>query len=89
MPTKKKAIALQDILRHMQSTKQEFLQRFDKIDIRLDRVESKVDGLEHRMERVEKKVDLISTQINNIDESLDDIEVKKLPKIQTAVFGKH
>ena len=81
MPKKQEEITLRDVLHHIQSMKQDLLGRIDALDCRMDR-------MEHRMERVENKIDVISTQIQNIDERLDDVEVKRLPKIETSIFGK-
>jgi chromosome segregation ATPase len=45
--------------------------RFDALDGRLDRMETKVDGLDSRLSSVEKKVDALDVRLTTLEEKVD------------------
>jgi len=68
-------ITLLTVLRHMQAMEQRIMERFAKMDARIDRLDAKIDRIHA----------LLTLQIDNIDKRLDDIEVVELPAIRKVI----
>lgn len=77
---KRATITLLTIVQHLQTVKQELLQKIDGVKQELSQ---KIDVLEVKVDRHYRN---LSTQIDNIDKRLDEIEVKRLPKIEKVVL---
>ena len=45
--------------------------RFDSLDARMDRMETKVDGLDSRLSSVENKVDVLDGRLTALEEKVD------------------
>ena len=81
-PVRKSGVTVQVLLQHMQGM-QHALTR----EIRAVRDELKADlsGTNIRLDRLERKVDLLGIQIENIDGRFDDLEVVEVPKLKKVI----
>lgn len=77
---KRATITLLTIVRHLQTVKQELLQKIDGVKRELSQ---KMDVLEAKVDRHYRN---LTTQIDGIDQRLDEIEVERLPKIEKVVL---
>ena len=67
--------------------------RFDAVDLRLDRVESRLEAVEMRLDRVETRLenveirlDKVETRLENVEIRLDKVEVR-LGKVEYELYG--
>lgn len=65
------------LLQHMQAMRADFSMQIQAME---RRIMQKFDEINVRLDKLEHKVDLLFVQIDNIDKRLDDIEIELLPK---------
>ena len=66
------------LLQHMQKMEGRILSRFEQTDVRITKLETKIDH-NHL---------IVTTQLDNIDARLDDLEVVQVPALKKAVAGR-
>ena len=83
---KARGITLKDVIAHIQGFRNEMNERMDRIEIRLDQIEADVKVLKDDVRVLKSQMAYVRLSIENIDHRLDDVEIKRLPKLEKKVL---
>lgn len=68
-------------------TERELDSRFNKIDVRFDKVEEQLDGMDARFDKVETRLDGMDVRFDKVETRLDNIEAQMATKEDVAALG--
>ncbi len=87
--SKAKAITLRTVLQHLQHVKNVLTNEIRDIRIELSKG---IQDVHMELKALDKREDnrhrMIMTALQNIDERLDDIEIKRLPRLEEKILSQ-